>query len=324
MKKYAKILIGIFLVLFVIIVSGLGYVKLGLPDVGDAPELKVEATPERLERGRYLANNVALCIDCHSVRDWSLFSGPPLKDKIGIGGEKFDESIDFPGAVYSANITPHNLGNWTDGELFRLITTGVNKDGKAMINIMPYQSYGKMAKEDIYSIIAYIRTLPSKESATPERRLNFPLNFIVNTIPAIAQHTEIPNESDTLKYGGYLVNAASCVDCHTKQDKGKNVEGLEFAGSREFKGPAGSLFSSNITPDLQTGIGKWTREQFIQRFKMYSNGYQPPKLAEGDFQTIMPWVMYAGIKESDLSAMYTYLKSVKPISSQVTKFVPAK
>ena len=193
-----------------------------------------------------------------------------------------------------------------------------------MINIMPYQSYGKMAKEDIYSIIAYIRTLPSKESATPERRLNFPLNFIVNTIPAIAQHTEIPNESDTLKYGGYLVNAASCVDCHTKQDKGKNVEGLEFAGSREFKGPAGSLFSSNITPDLQTGIGKWTREQFIQRFKMYSNGYQPPKLAEGDFQTIMPWVMYAGIKESDLSAMYTYLKSVKPISSQVTKFVPAK
>jgi mono/diheme cytochrome c family protein len=324
MKKYAKVLIVLVLIVFACLASGLGYVKFALPDVDEAPDLKVEITLDRLERGRYLANNVALCVDCHSTRDWSRFAAPLLDNKLGIGGEKFDESIGFPGAVYSANITPYNLAGWTDGELFRVITTGVNKDGKALINIMPYPAYGKMAKEDIYSIIAYIRSLPAQKSSMPERRLDFPLNFLVNTIPAQAMHSEIPSESDTIKYGGYLVNAAACVDCHTKQDKGKNIEGMEFAGSRDFRVPKGTVYSANLTSDKKTGIGNWTREQFIGRFKMYANAHEAPKVAPGDFQTIMPWYMYAGIKESDLSAMYIYLRTIKPISNQVTKFVPAK
>jgi len=325
MKKLRKVLIYIFLILFVIIGSALSYVKFALPNVGAAPDLKVEATADRIERGRYLANHVTLCIDCHSQRDWTKFSAPPVLSSLGKGGEKFDESIGFPGAVYSANITPFNLKKWTDGELFRVITTGVSKDGHALMNIMPYPAYGKMDKEDIYDIIAYIRTLPEQASDIPERRLNVPLNFIVNTIPVEANLRPKPLASDTLKYGGYLVNAAACVDCHTKQDKGSNVKGMEFAGGRDFIMPSGTVYSQNITADKVTGIGNWTREQFIHRFKMHTQADTTgAAIAKDQFQTVMPWTMYGNMKETDLSAMYAYLQTIKPIKNQVERFIPKK
>ena len=146
MKKTGKIIIYIALALIIFIGSALSYVKFALPDVGDAPQLKVDLTPERIERGKYLAMHVTVCIDCHSTRDWSKFSGPIDEKSIGTGGEKFDQAAGLPGTIYSANITPHNLKNWTDGELFRAITTGVKKDGSAIFPIMPYGSYGKMDK----------------------------------------------------------------------------------------------------------------------------------------------------------------------------------
>jgi cytochrome c2 len=324
MKITGKLFIYIFIFLFILLGSALSYVKFGLPDVKEAPDLKVKTTPERLERGKYLANHVTLCVDCHSKRDWTKFAGPPLPHTLGSGGERFDESIGFPGSVYSPNITPFNLKGWTDGELYRLITTGVTKDGKAIINIMPYQAYGKMDKEDIYAIIAYIRTLGPKKSNIPERSLNFPLNFMVNTIPQEAQLQSLPPEEETVKYGAYMVNAAACVDCHTKQDKGSNIKGMEFAGGREFSSAAGSIFSTNITADKTTGIGNWSKEQFISRFKMYANESMPQKLLKGQFQTIMPWVMYAGLKEDDLAAMFTYLQTVKPINNEVIRYIQNK
>uniref|UniRef100_UPI003D7F8E78 c-type cytochrome n=1 Tax=Pedobacter sp. TaxID=1411316 RepID=UPI003D7F8E78 len=292
MKRVRKPLIFIVLILFVFLVATLGYVKLALPDVGGVTDLKITLTPARVERGKYLANHVSSCIDCHSKRDWEKFAGPTTTSTIGAGGEKFDHTIGFPGIVYSPNITPYHLKDWTDGELFRLITTGVTKNNKAIVNIMPYHNYGKMDKEDIYAIIAYIRTLPSKATHTPERQLDFPLSLLVNTIPKKAEFQTLPPTTDTLKYGAYLVNAAACVDCHTKQDKGSNIEGLEFAGGRDFIMPTGTVYSSNITPDPSTGIGNWTKEQFMERFKHYDPKNPSVQVKKGQFQSVMPWIMY--------------------------------
>ena len=321
MKRTGKMIIYVVLFLFILFGSALSYVKFGLPAVGEAPDLKVELTQVRLERGRYLANHVTLCVDCHSKRDWVKFSGPVLPGTFGGGGEIFDESMGFPGVVYSPNITSFNLKNWTDGELFRVITTGVTKDGKALINIMPYSAYSKMDRKDIYAIIAYIRTLSPIETTVEERRLNFPLNFMVNTIPKKANLQPIPAESDTLKYGAYMVNAGACVDCHTKQAQGENIIGMEFAGGREFASPAGNIYSANITADKETGIGSWSREQFISKFKMYAEDYTPQPLAKGQAQTVMPWTMYGQLKEKDLAAMYAYLQTIKPITNEVIRYV---
>jgi hypothetical protein len=62
-------------------------------------------------------------MDCHSTRDWSKFSGPLVEGTLGQGGERFDQTVGMPGVVYSKNITPARIGDYTDGELFRLITT---------------------------------------------------------------------------------------------------------------------------------------------------------------------------------------------------------
>ncbi|WP_256010475.1 c-type cytochrome [Desertivirga xinjiangensis] len=323
MKKVGKIIVYVFIAVVILVGGALSYVKVALPDVGDPPNIQVELTPARIERGKYLANHVTVCVDCHSTRHWNKFSGPLDTNGVGTGGEKFDHNIGFPGEVYVPNITPYNLGKWTDGEIYRAITSGVKKDGSAIFPIMPYKAYSKMDTEDIYSIIAYLRTLPPKETGSPERSLDFPVNFLVNTMPVKAQPQKIPAKEDQLAYGAYLVNSASCRDCHTKQEKGTPIEGMDFAGGYDFRLPGGTVSSANITQDLETGIGRWSKEQFISRFKSYQNPHAMKSVSEGDFQTVMPWTMYGNMETSDLEAIFTYLKTVKPIRNQVTKFSPS-
>lgn len=324
MKKLLKIL-GIVLLL---LVAGVGtlisYALLLLPNVGDAPDLTIERTPQRVERGRYLAHAVASCMDCHSTRDWSKYSGPMVPGTVGKGGEVFDRSFGFPGVYYSRNITPFGIGRYTDGELFRVITTGVTKEGRAMFPVMPYTHYGSMDPEDIYSIIAYLRTIPSIENKIPESISDFPMNIIINTIPQKATPGKLPNPADKINYGAYLVNTAGCNECHTREQRGQIIKELEFSGGREFKMPDGSIFrSSNITPDKQTGIGNWTEEQFVQKFKSYADSnYHPPAVAKGEFNSLMPWTMYGQMTPTDLAAIYAYLMSVPAQQNAVAKYTP--
>lgn len=324
MKKILRV-IAIVLVTIVVAVAGLIlYMRTALPDVGDAPDLKVELTPARIERGRYLANSVTVCMDCHSTRDWSKFSGPITPGTEGRGGERFDHSVGFPGIYYSRNITPYGISRYTDGELYRVITAGVTKEGRAIFPVMPYPNYGKMDDEDVYSIIAYIRTLTPVESVVPDSESDFPMNLIINTMPSKGTPGKKPDSSDLLAYGGYVINQAACRECHTQVDKGQIIEALAFSGGREFQFPNGSVVrSANITPDGKTGIGKWTREMFIQRFKMYADSsVVMPVSSPGAFNTIMPWTMYANMTEQDLGAIFAYLQSLKPIENAVVKFTP--
>jgi mono/diheme cytochrome c family protein len=320
MKKIYVILLSIVAVILVIVLCTGAYLKFYLPNIAKASEISIEKTEERIERGRYLAHHVAVCMDCHSARDWSQYAGP-IAGNLGGGGEKFGKEMGFPGNIYAANITPSHIGNWTDGEVFRAITTGVNKDGKALFPIMPYQHYGLMDQEDVYSIIAYIRTLDPLQTTTPERELDFPVNFLINTMPGEARLTTKPDEKDVLAYGQYLTNSASCIDCHSKTEKGAIVAGSEFGGGMEFKQPAGIVRSPNITPHPESGIGQWSKETFVKRFKQYADSsYQSPRLTMQDLNTPMPWQMYAGMKEADLEAIYTYLKSLTPIDNTVNRF----
>lgn len=325
MKKILKIF-GYVLVAVVLIVAGiLTYVKTMLPNVGPAPELQIELTPNKIERGNYLANHVMLCMDCHSTRDWNSYSGPMVPGTEGKGGEIFDQTLGFPGKYIAPNITPYNLKNWSDGEIFRAITSGVSKDGRALFSIMPHHNYGQLDKNDIEAVIAYIRTLNPIENKTETSTSDFPMNFIINTIPNKPSFTQIPQQSDKLNYGKYMITASGCMDCHTKQEKGKFVGEL-YAGGFEFKLLDGSIVrSANLTPDKTTGLGNWTSEQFINRFKMYADSsYVNPKVSPNEFQTTMPWTMYSGMAKADLEAIYTYLQSLTPVKNQVEKFTPSK
>ena len=316
-----KILLTVLILVIVVIAGVASYVKLALPQVGDAPDLHIAITPERVQHGDYLANHVSLCMDCHSTRDWKRFAGPLVAGTNGKGGEFFNEDMGFPGKFYSKNIPPANIKDWTDGEIFRTITTGVDKWGNALFPVMPYHYYGRMDKEDIYDIIAYIRSLPPIENATPDRQVNFPMNFIVNTIPSKASFIEKPSRSDTVKYGAYLTNAAACMECHTPVKNGQIIPELAFSGGRVFKMPNGEVRSANITPDKQSGIGNWTADQFVTRFKTFTNPANTPVLGADEINTIMPWPMLGGMDTSDLRSIFAYLQTVKPSSSKVDHFV---
>jgi hypothetical protein len=311
--------------IIVLLIVGIGgifvYLKFVLPDVDKSPDIKITVTPERVQHGRYLAMHVAACMDCHSKRDWSSFAAPPVSGTLGEGGEYFGPEMGFPGKFYSKNITPANLKDWTDGEIFRAITSGVDKDGKALFPVMPYLNYGKLDKEDIYDIIAFIRSLPPIVRETPESKASFPMNFIINTIPSKPQFATKPDRSDSVQYGAYLVNMAGCRDCHTKVEKGQLIMEQAFAGGRDFKMPRGTVYSANISPDKENGIGKWTEDEFISRFKNYLDPVSYGKLRPGQVNTVMPWAMFAGMDTSDLRSIYLYLQTVKPMKNKVVHFV---
>lgn len=320
MKKLLKVL-G-YLVLFIAVLAGggVGYLQFAFPAVGDAPDITIEPTPERVERGKYLANHVNLCMDCHGIRQWDKFAGPPVPGTEGSGGEHFNHDMGFPGDIVSRNITPFGLKDWTDGEIYRAITSGVSKDGSPLFPVMPYTHYGKMDKEDVYSVIAYIRSLESVEKENIPTQLDFPLNLIVRTMPQAANHQTMPDKNDQLAYGAYMTNAAGCYDCHTKQEKGEFI-GEDFAGGFEFNlGNGRVVRSSNLTPDMETGIGTMTEQGFVDRFSNYRDGFVPGDVGPSDFQTPMPWAMYAGMKDEDLKAIYAYLKSLPAVKNSVVKF----
>jgi len=232
----------------------------------------------------------------------------------------FDASVGFPGSVRVPKITPYNLKNWTDGEIFRAITCGVRKNENAIFPLMPWPYYSKMCREDIYSIIAYVRSLKPIEASYPKSNLDFPLNILVHTMPAKASLGELPPPTDTIKYGEYLTRSAACMECHTRVEKGNLIAGMEFAGGHEFTVNGNIVRSANITPDKATGIGTWTREAFLQRFKGLSDPSKASHISAGDFQTVMPWYKYSGMKESDLKSVYAYLRTVKPVNNAVVKF----
>ena len=317
-----KVFLFLLLLIVTTAIAAFSYLKLALPDTGPAPDLNITVTPARLERGKYLVNHVMVCVDCHSTRNPELYTAPTVPGTEGKGGERFDQQFGFPGAYIAQNITPKHLGNWTDGEIFRALTTGVNKQGKALFPVMPYLSYGKLDREDIYDVIAYIRTLKPIDNQTPASESDFPMSLIINTIPQKANFAVKPDKKDAVAYGAYLVTAGACADCHTPQEKGKQIEGMAFAGGMKFQLPDVTIQSANITPDKETGIGRWTEHQFVSKFKSYDPALHPPRqVGTGDMKPMMPWTMFAGMDTTDLKAIYQYLQTVKPINHPIEKMM---
>jgi len=122
-----------------------------------------------------------------------------------------------------------------------------------------------------------------------------------------------------LQYGEYLVTVAGCADCHTPVDKGQPLPGKALAGGQVFATTVGTVVTANITPDLETGIGKWSEEYFqkkIYDYKEYAVS-GPPKAAGPKSFTLMPWLKYALLPPEDLSAIYANLRTAKPVHNPV-------
>ena len=295
-------------------------------DGGSAPA-KSDSTAQMLERGKYLAHHVSLCMDCHGQRDFSQFSGPMKEGTEGIGGDVFDMHVGVPGVVYAKNITPdtvNGIGKWTDEEIIRAITRGMSRNGDTLFPLMPYPHYNGMSKEDILSIVAYIRTLKPSSNKVPDRKLMMPASMAYPPLrsPSLDSNQK-PDVSDMVKYGAYMWNAAACMDCHTPMENGQFILTKLMAGGRTFDLGTFVVTSANITMDTATGIGKWTEQMFLDKFKNYRD-----KAAyasnPGKNNSIMPWSMYANMTDFDIKAIYRFLQTLPAINNKIEKYPATK
>jgi len=320
--KYAAIGLATVIGLGVVAVGGaFTWVTQFNPNVGPAPEITIEATPEMLERGEYLVTHVAVCLGCHSSRDIHQIDHP-LSD-LGAGGFLFDHDLGFPGVLTAKNITPAGIGEWTDGELLHALTTGQTPTKYPLFPLMPWENYRQLATSDLHAMIAFIRTLEPVERDNADHALDPPLNLIVHMMPRPATLSDAkPEPSDEVAYGKYLLTAAACNDCHTQMEQGERIAGMEFAGGFEFKFPGyGVNLSANITPDKATGIGSWSKETFVNTFRKHLDDPRTGiKVEPGGTLSVMPWAEYAGMTEADLGAIYAYLQTVPPVEHKVAKW----
>jgi mono/diheme cytochrome c family protein len=114
-----------------------------------------------------------------------------------------------------------------------------------------------------------------------------------------------PTNAQIVARGEYLTKAADCVACHTARGGGK-----PFAGGLEFTLPFGKLFAPNITPDPETGIGKWTDEQFVRA--MHDGIRNDGK----NLYPAFPYTSYTQLSRRDVLAVKAYIFSLPPVSQK--------
>jgi mono/diheme cytochrome c family protein len=120
-----------------------------------------------------------------------------------------------------------------------------------------------------------------------------------------ASHAQ-PTGSALVAKGEYLTKAADCAACHTAPG------GERFAGGRAFKLPFGTIYSTNITPDRETGIGQWSDAEFVRALHrgIGRNGE--------DLYPAFPYTAYALLSTDDVLAIRAYLSTVRPVSLRNT------
>ena len=123
----------------------------------------------------------------------------------------------------------------------------------------------------------------------------------LNDAEALAQELTSSAPASTIAKGEYLARAGDCIACHTAP------EGKLFAGGRAMLTPFGTLYTSNISPDPETGIGKWTADEF---YRMMHTGRSRDG---GLIYPAMPFASYTKITREDSDAIYAYLRSVEPV-----------
>jgi mono/diheme cytochrome c family protein len=110
-------------------------------------------------------------------------------------------------------------------------------------------------------------------------------------------------EPDVVARGAYLANAADCVACHTDSAH----SGRPYAGGRALATPFGTFYSPNITPDPETGIGRWSDAQFLRALH---EGVRPDG---ANYFPVFPYPSFTKITDADARAIKAYLFSLPAV-----------
>ena len=259
-----------------------------------------EPSLDLVARGKYVFGAAGGCA-CHTMPDGA---------GLNAGGAKFDMS--FFGVVFTPNITPDDetgIGKWTDAQIITAIRRGERPDGSRLFPIHPYKYLSNIADDEIEALVAYLKSVKPIKSSVPPRSLKIP----VPTRTIVAAPKIAPREGPAR--GEYLAGGAGhCAECHTPRRFDASTDDTKFLAGGP--GPERSV-AANITPHVETGIGRWTEAQ-IARF--LRTGVKPSGQEASSLMRTVIMGTSAGFKdltEADALAIARYLKTVPPIDNKV-------
>ncbi|WP_019583552.1 cytochrome c [Thioalkalivibrio sp. ALE16] len=271
-------------------------------------ELHPDADAEdRIAYGEYVLR-AGGCVTCHTAEDGEfLAGGRPIESPFGV--------------FYGPNITPdpeHGIGGWSEDDFKRALQQGRGPDGRHYYPAFPFTSYTRMKDEDIEALWAFLQA-----EVEPVARENTPHDLVwyARFRPSLMGwkwlHFELgafepdPDESEQWNRGAYLTLALGhCMECHTPRTRtgGLDLERLG-AGARL---PDGDV-ASNITPDRETGIGRWGERHIARYLEMGLT-------RDGDFAGgAMADVIDHGtahLTDEDRRAIAVYLQSLEPLEHE--------
>jgi mono/diheme cytochrome c family protein len=303
MRKGTRI--GLAAVLVIVLVAGAVVLLLGRPRsvLEGVPE--VNPTTQIINRGEYLAR-AGDCVACHTAPTGKPFAGGrPMPTPFG--------------NLYVPNITPDDetgIGQWTADEFYRMMHTGVSRDGTLLYPAMPFASYTKVTREDSDAIFAYLMSVPPVRQPNRPHELRFPYNqreLLVGWRALYFKQGEYvpdPKQSAQWNRGAYLVQGLGhCSMCHTAVTAlGGTRESQAFEGGMI---PNQNWYAPSLTSNREAGLGDWSIKDITDLLQIGISN-------RGTVYGPMAEVVYNSLQylsDEDVTAMAVYLKSLPPRDS---------
>ena len=264
------------------------------------------ATTEQIDRGEYLAR-AGDCTACHTEPTGKLFAG--------------GRAMPTPfGNIYVPNITPDDdtgIGLWSADDFYRMMHTGLSRDGSLLYPAMPFASYTKVTRADCDAIFAYLQSVPPVKQKNRPHELRFPYNnreLLVGWRALYFREGEYqPDPSQTPQWnrGAYLVQGLGhCAMCHTQVNAlGGSSESKAFEGGMI---PNQNWYAPSLTSNREAGLGDWSLREIgdVLQVGISSRGTTYGPMAEVVYNSLQY------MTDEDTEAMAVYLKALPERQSE--------
>jgi mono/diheme cytochrome c family protein len=305
MKRSAIVLA----VLVVLVIAAAAVVFWMLPGPLPVKEHEAKAanrTTQVIDRGEYLAR-AGDCVACHTAANGRPFAGGrPMPTPFG--------------ALYVPNITPDDdtgIGKWTPDDFYRMMHTGVSRDGTLLYPAMPFASYTKVTRADSDAIYAYLMSVPPVKQPNHPHELKFPFNnrdLLLGWRTLYFREGEyVPDSRQTAEWnrGAYLVQGLGhCAMCHTAINAlGGSSEAKAFEGGMI---PNQNWYAPSLTSNREAGLGNWELQEIADLLQVGAS-------RRGTTYGPMAEVVYNSLQylsDEDAKAMAVYLKSLPQRESE--------
>jgi len=267
---------------------------------GTGPAAALSPESRIIARGEYLAR-AGDCVACHTEPNNPAFAG--------------GRAMPTPfGNLYVPNITPDDesgIGQWTADDFYRMMHTGVSRDGTLLYPAMPFASYTKVTREDSDAIYAYLMSVTPVKRQNRPHELRFPFNkreLLIGWRTLYFKEGEFqpdPAQSVQWNRGAYLVQGLGhCAMCHTAINAlGGSSESKEFEGGMI---PNQNWYAPSLTSNREAGLGNWPIQDIVDLLQV---GISYRATVYGP----MAEVVYNSLQymsDEDVQSMAVYLKAL--------------